>query len=125
MPLDLYLDDCSNSDLLAKLLQKDGHRVVRPTDPRVELEGEDDEVHFSFAARNGLTVITKNPADFQRLHEATSPRCGVLAVYQDNDPSKDMSDAEIVRAIKNLENASLVGGPSIQGQFNSLNSWRH
>jgi molybdopterin biosynthesis enzyme len=27
--LNLYLDDCSNSDLLADLLRQAGHRVVR------------------------------------------------------------------------------------------------
>lgn len=30
--LNLYLDDCSNSDLLAHLLRQAGHRVIQPTD---------------------------------------------------------------------------------------------
>ncbi len=63
MALNLYLDDCANSDLLAELLRQTGHRVVRPTDEEVDLSGEDDDVHFDFAAANGLTILTKNPAD--------------------------------------------------------------
>ena len=43
MALNLYLDDCSNSDLLAALLLQAGHRVVRPTDDAVGLGGEDDD----------------------------------------------------------------------------------
>ena len=35
---------------------------------------------------------------------------GIFAVYQDNDPSRDMSNADIVRAIRNLEEAAQRGG---------------
>ena len=69
MALNLYLDDCSNSDLLAHLPKQAGHRVVRPTDRGIGLEGEDDAVHFGFAAAHGHTIITKNPSDFKALHD--------------------------------------------------------
>jgi hypothetical protein len=36
-----------------------------------------------------------------------------------------MSDAEIVRAIRNLEAASQSGGDPIEGRFHSLNDWRY
>ena len=124
MSLSLYLDDCSNSELLADLLRQAGHRVVRPTDASVNLEGEDDDIHFAFAAANNLTVITKNPSDFEHLHDLDPNHAGVLAVYQDNDPSRDMSDAEIVNAIRNLEAAAKSGGEPVQGKFHSLNNWR-
>jgi hypothetical protein len=123
--LNLYLDDCSNSDLLADLLRQAGHSVVRPTDKDVQLSGEDDEVHFAFAAANGLTILTKNPADFKALHDLDPRHSGILAVYQDNDPSRDMSNAEIVRAIRNLEAAVQQGGPPIHGGFHILNDWRY
>ena len=125
MSLNLYLDDCSNSDLLADLLRQSGHRVVRPTDASVGLVGADDEVHFAFAAANDLAIITKNPSDFQHLHDLDPHHSGILAVYQDNDPSRDMSDAEIVKAIKNLEAATQSGGEPIQGKFSSLSDWRY
>ncbi len=125
MALNLYLDDCSNSEFLSDLLRQAGHRVVRPTDDGVGLAGEDDPVHFGFAAAHGLTIITKNPADFQALHDLDQRHAGILAVYQDNDPSRDMSNADIVRAIRNLEEAAPQGGPPIHGEFHTLNDWRY
>lgn len=125
MALDLYLDDCSNSDLLADLLQKAGHTVVRPTDAGVALDGVDDSVHFAFASENDLTLVTKNPADFRALHEASPNHAGILGIYQDNDVSRDMSDAEIVHAIANVEIAAAQGGDPIPGHFFVLNEWRY
>jgi len=124
--LNLYLDDCSNSDLLADLLQRAGHRVVRPTVAGVRLDGEDDDVHFAFATANDLTIIRKNPADYYPLHELAVPtHPGILGVYQDTDPSRDMSDAEIVGAIANIEAATQHGGDPIPGHFFVLNQWRY
>jgi hypothetical protein len=89
------------------------------------LDGADDRVHFDFAAANGHTIITKNPADFKDLHDLDQRHFGIFAIYQDNDPSRDMSNADIVRAIKNLEEAVQQGGPPIQGEFHTLNDWRY
>jgi hypothetical protein len=36
-----------------------------------------------------------------------------------------MSDADIVRAIQNLERAVLTGSDPIPGMFHSLNDWRY
>jgi len=123
VPISLYLDDCSNSDLLADLARQAGFSVVRPADSG--LEGANDDEHFAYAAANHLTIITKNPSDFQHLHDLNANHSGFLAVYQDNDLSRDMSDAEIVRAIQNLETASQSGGDPIEGKFHSLNDWRY
>jgi hypothetical protein len=87
------------------------------------LDGEDHQVHFGFAAAHGLAIITKNPGDFRALHELDQRHSGILGVYQDNDPSRDMSHAEIVRAINNLEAAAQQGGAPIQGEFHTLNDW--
>lgn len=99
--------------------------MVRPTDNGVGLSGEDDDVHFGFAAAHNLTIITKNPADFKALHDMDQGHSGIFAVYQDNDPSRDMSYADIVKAIRNLEEAVQQGGPPIQGEFHTLNDWRY
>jgi hypothetical protein len=45
---------------------------------------------------------------------------GLLAIRFDNDPSRDMKDAEIVRAIRKLEKS----GAPIANQFHILNHWR-
>jgi hypothetical protein len=123
--LNLYLDDCSNSDLLADLLRQAGHRVRRPTDEDINLEGADDDVHFAFAAAHHLAIITKNPADFLEFHQANQQHAGIFAVYQDNDRSRDMSQADVVKAIANIESASESGGDRIPGRFHSLNDWRY
>jgi hypothetical protein len=68
--------------------------------------------------------VTKNHDDFKDLHlliQATLGRhMGILAIRFDNDPSRDMKDAEIVRAIRNLEQSGL---PVANG-FHILNQWR-
>ncbi len=103
MPLNLYLDNCANSELLADLLKRAGHSVARPADASIGLEGEDDDVHFAFAAANHLAIVTKNPSDFKDLHDTDPNHFEILVVYQDNDISRDTSDPEIVKAISNLE----------------------
>jgi len=120
--LGLYLDNCANSDLLRKA----GHRVVRPTDPGVDMDGANDDAHFAYARDNALVIITKNPADILPLHEGAAPQHpGIFGVYQDNDPSRDLSNAAIVRAIANVEAASGQGGDPIPGHFFVLNEWRY
>ena len=124
MALNLYLDDCSNADLLADLLRQAGHVVVRPNDPGIGLEGADDKAHFAFAAERNLTIITHDRTDFQALAASEPGHFGILGVYQDNDSSRDMSPADIVRAISNLEQAAQNGGDTIEGWFHVLNHWR-
>ena len=119
MALNLYLDDCANSDLLVDLLIRAGHTVVRPAD--VGNGGVDDDVHFAYAAANSLILITKNPDDFEAMHRADPNHAGIFAVYQDNDKIRDMKDWDIVAAIARIEAA--VGYP-IAGEFHNLNAWR-
>ena len=121
MPLNLYLDDCADSDLLCDLLRNAGHTVVRPRDAGTT--GEDDDVHLAYAVRNGFVLITKNPADFLALHNLDPNHPGIFAVYQDNDITRDMSDAEIVGAIGKIE-ATVPHGYPIAGEFHTLNNWR-
>jgi len=119
--LNLYLDDCANSDLLAQLLAQAGHTVVRPADAGTAWEA--DEVHFRYAQGHGLVLITKNPKDFRALHNQDQNHPGIFAVYQDNDPSRDMGPADIVAAITNIEDA-IQHGFQIAGEFHNLNAWR-
>jgi predicted nuclease of predicted toxin-antitoxin system len=117
--LNLYLDDCANSDLLADLLTRASHRVVRPADAGTAWA--DDDVHFAYAVANHLILITKNPGDFEALHQADPNHPGIFAVYQDNDVTRDMTQADIVAAIARIE--AVVGYP-IAGEFHNLNAWR-
>jgi Domain of unknown function (DUF5615) len=121
--LDLFLDNCANSDLLADLLRQAGHHVVRAHE--MGMTRTPDRFVLDYAASNRLTVVTKNPADFQALHDHGNPHYGILGVHQDNDPSRDMSDREIAKAIANVENAATSGGDQIPGNFFDLNQWRY
>jgi hypothetical protein len=119
LSLNIYLDDCAYAKTLVQLLQAAGHRVVTPI--QAGTSGKADEEHLLFAASQGLVLLTKNPDDFAQLHNASSEHAGILVIYQDNDPDRDMAYAEIVRAIGNLEWA----GITLSKSFQVLNAWRY
>ena len=66
-------------------------------------------------------LLTKNPDDFLELHNGNAQHAGILVIYQDNDPDRDMDYGDIVRAITNLETA----GIEFPGSFQVLNAWRY
>jgi hypothetical protein len=96
-----------------------GHRVVTPADAGTS--GLEDTVHFHYAADHSLVVLTRDADDFAALHATEPHHSGILVVYQDNDPTRDMSYADIVRSIHNLEQAGLP----VAGEFHVLNAWRY
>jgi predicted nuclease of predicted toxin-antitoxin system len=123
VPLSLYLDDCAYSHTLADLLREGGHRVIVPAD--VGLGGADDDVHLRHATENRLILVTKNPADFLDLHEQTAgSHAGVLAIYQDNDVTRDMPDTEIAGVITFLEAFFGQHNLAFAGNFHVVNQWR-
>ena len=58
----IYLDDCAYAKELVRLLEAAGHQVTVPR--AAGTTGRVDEIHFRYAAGNGLILITKNPDDF-------------------------------------------------------------
>jgi Domain of unknown function (DUF5615) len=94
---------------------------VRPAD--AEIDWEADEVHFRHAQVQGLVLITKNPKDFRALHNQDQHHPRIVGVYQDNDPTRAMCDADLVAAIANIEEA-VQHGYQIAGEFHNLNAWR-
>ncbi len=119
MALSLYLDDCAGAHPLTNALRRAGHTVLRPAE--VGLAGVSDPQHFAYAQAHHLIILTKNPGDFRALHDVDPNHLGIFLVYQDNDPTRDMSDPDIVRAISNLEQA----GVPLAGECHSLNDWRY
>jgi hypothetical protein len=117
--LGLYLDDSIFSHLLRRLLVEAGHTVVIPAD--VQLSGARDEVHFEYARSRGLILVTRNPKDFLALHERTADHAGLLLVYRDNDPTRDMTAPDILRAISNL----ITSGVPLAGAAHPLNPWQY
>jgi hypothetical protein len=115
----IYLDDCAHDKGLVRQLEQAGHQVVTPT--QASTTGRADDVHFRYAIEHGLVLLTKNPDDFLELHDKDSSHPGILVVYQDNDPNRDMNHTDIVRAIANLVNA----GVALPGTVQVLNAWRY
>jgi predicted nuclease of predicted toxin-antitoxin system len=118
----LYLDDDCANPLLAQLLLKAGHDVLRPVD--VGMAGVPDPVHLRYAIRDQRVILTRNHRDFQDLHDlvmgAQGHHPGILVVRQDNDPKRDLTPAGIVRAIRNLVTAAVP----MADEYLVLNHWR-
>jgi predicted nuclease of predicted toxin-antitoxin system len=118
----LYLDDDSASALLQRLLQVAGHDVQVPAE--VGLSGQTDTIHVAHAINQDRVCLTRNYRDFEHLHllilQARGHHPGILVVRRDNDPRRNLSPRDIVRAIRNLEAA----GVSLPDRYVILNHWQ-
>ncbi len=118
----LYLDDDSAAGLLAQLLRRAGHDVVRPGD--VGMVGEDDPVHLGKAVRLDRVLLSHNHHDFENLHNLVmivkGHHPGILVVCKENNPKRDLTAPGIVRAIGKL----LAAKVDLADQFYVLNHWR-
>jgi hypothetical protein len=116
------LDHVSAEALLVALLRRAGHDVQIPAD--VGKIGECDSVHFAQAIGEGRTLLSRNHDDFKNLHalimQAQGHHPGLFIVRRDNDPTRDLKPAGIVRAIRNLEAAAIP----IPDDLHILNHWR-
>ena len=119
MSLEIYLDDCACAKALISLLRAAGHEVVTPDDAGIARQSDD--VHFRYAQSHDLVILTFNVDDFAELHGADSRHAGIFGVHQDNDVTRDMSYADIMRAIANIEAA----GVDVRGTLQPLNAWRY
>jgi hypothetical protein len=99
------------------LLSEAGHDVLTVNQSR--LTSRPDVEVLEFAVQSGRVLLTRNAQDFFILHKSNTNHLGILAEYQDQDGSKNMSAPEVVRAVSNIERS----GWEIAGQFISLNAW--
>ena len=111
----LYLDEDIASKELTSRLAAAGHAVLPP------LRGESDARCWRHAQEQGATVLTMNVVDFVRLAEGTEGHSGLLLVYRENDPTRDMSAAAIAAAVGRVAETYL-GGP--RGVIAVLNQFR-
>ena len=118
----LYLDDDMDANVLIRFLQDTGHEVMSPR--AVVMRGVEDEAHLRYATAQQCAVVTANVRDFLRLHQTWQEEgrhhAGILALYRENNPQRDMTYAQIARAISRLERAGLP----LQTMFHNLNMWR-
>jgi hypothetical protein len=120
--MNLYLDDDSAAVLLVQLLVKEKHHVVIPAN--VGMAGEKDPSHFIHAIGDGRVLLTHNHDDFELLHKLVllvgGHHPGILTVRKDNNPKRDPTTKEIVRAIRNL----LAAKVPLADELHVLNHWR-
>jgi predicted nuclease of predicted toxin-antitoxin system len=118
----LYLDDDMDANMLIRLLQEEGHEVMSPR--TVAMRGAEDAAHLQYAAAHQCAVVTANVRDFLTLHqtwqEEGRQHAGILALYRENNPQRDLTYAQIARAISRLARAGLP----LQNTFHTLNMGR-
>src|SRR5437660_12880405 len=98
MSLTVYLDDCSDDNLLIARIKQAGHEVMLPRS--IGTVGIDDCDHLEYDARHRLVLLTHNPRDVIDLHEPWQAHgrkdSGILSVYRDHNTEKDMTNADVV-----------------------------
>jgi predicted nuclease of predicted toxin-antitoxin system len=118
----LYLDDDTAAALLVKLLTQAGHDVEVPAD--VGMAGKEDPLHLAYTIRTSRVILTRNYQDFEHLHllvmQSQGHHPGILVIRRDDDPRRNMSPKDIVRAIHNL----LAAGVPLDDQYYVLNQWQ-
>jgi Domain of unknown function (DUF5615) len=118
----LYLDDDMDGNVLIGLLRHEGHEVVSPR--VVGTRGRSDQEHLRYATDHGMVVLTANAQDVITLHERWQPQglshFGMLLVYRENNPLRDMTFEQIARAVSRLEQAGLT----LENTYHNLNFWR-
>lgn len=118
----VYLDDDLDSNALIRLLRQAGHEVVSPRN--VGTRARSDESHLRYAAANALVLLTANARDFVDLHHAWRSRQqdhhGILIVYKENNPVRDLSSQQIANAVTHVEHSGLP----LSNALHNLNFWR-
>ena len=118
MSLRLLIDEDTQARVLVAQLRAAGHDVL--TAGEAGLEAKTDADVLAYARTEQRLLLTRNGADFQALHEDDPVHPGILVIYQDHDPKKNLTYPAIVQAIANLE----ASGWEMAGQFIALNAWR-
>lgn len=111
MSLSLLIDEDSQDRILVAKLKEAGHDVVTAKD--AGLLGQPDSAVLAHAVASKRAVMTRNCDDFcseaAALKRAGRHHHGILLRYEKNDPEKDMSYDDIVRAVGNIDRVVSAG----------------
>ncbi|MBW4506953.1 MAG: DUF5615 family PIN-like protein [Scytonematopsis contorta HA4267-MV1] len=113
----MLVDEDTQARRLVEMLRADGHDVL--TIGEAGVTGIPDASVMELARVQQRILLTRNCDDFLAIHQANPEHSGIIAIYQDADPMKNMSYTAIVKAINNLQNT----GISLQAQFIVLNQY--
>ncbi|MEM6837661.1 MAG: DUF5615 family PIN-like protein [Cyanobacteria bacterium P01_C01_bin.120] len=119
MSLALLLDEDSQAKYLINLLQAAHHDVL--TLNEIGMVGAPDNQVLAYAKQQHRILLTRNCNDFLELHTVEPEHFGILVIYQDANPDKNMNYQAITKAIANLEASRLA----LAGQFIVLNQWTY
>jgi hypothetical protein len=85
-----------DAHVLMSCLQQEGHAVMSPR--TVAIRGAEDVSHRQYAAAQQCAVLTANVRDFLTLHQTWQEdgrdHAGILALYRENNPRRDMTYAQ-------------------------------
>ena len=112
------MDEDSQARAQLNLLRADGHDVVAIGE--LEKNGTAVPEVFDLAQSLERVLLTHNTEDFHELHRERSGHRGIMAVYRDADPRKNMNHAQIAAAIRRLESSAVT----VAADFHVLNHWR-
>jgi predicted nuclease of predicted toxin-antitoxin system len=116
--LRILVDEDSQARAQLNILRGHGHDVVAIGE--LAKNGILDPEVFDLAQSLERVLLTHNTEDFHELHRERPDHRGVMAVYRDADPRKNMNHAQIATAIGQVE----TSGVTIAGGFHVLNHWR-
>jgi hypothetical protein len=122
MSFRLVLDEDTQAARLIAGLREAGHDVM--TASEADLVSASDKDVLAFATSEKRIVLTRNCTDFIALHTNDPVHMGIICVFMDDDPRKDMSYVEIVRAIDNLDAYVMKVNWTLVGEFIPLNPWK-
>lgn len=114
----ILVDEDSQARVQLDILRSDGHDVIAIGE--LNKNGTPDLEVFDLAQSLARVLLTHNVEDFYDLHRERPDHRGIMAVYRDADPRKNMSHAQIAAAIRRLEISSVT----VARDFHVLNHWR-
>jgi predicted nuclease of predicted toxin-antitoxin system len=116
--LRILVDEDSQARAQLNILRGDGHDVVAVGE--LGQNGTPDPEVYDLAQSLERVLLTHNTEDFHELQRKRPGHRGIMAVYRDADPRKNMNHAQLAVAIRRLE----TSGVTIAGNFHVLNYWR-
>jgi predicted nuclease of predicted toxin-antitoxin system len=116
--LRILVDEDSQARSQLNILRGDGHDVVAVGE--LDKNGTSDPEVFELAQSLERVLLTHNTEDFHELHRERPGHRGIMAVFRDADPRKNMNHAQIAAAVRRLE----TSGATVAGDFHVLNHWR-
>lgn len=114
----LFIDEDSQAHVLVNKIRMAGHDVA--TVASSAFGGQPDAVVLDFSRKEGRVLLTGNCVDFRALHQENPSHPGIVCVYRDANPSKNMNFDDIVGALNRLDQS----GYPLAGQFVALNAWK-